>query len=113
MGRAVAVERDDFLAEVTHAEHQAREAGFFQQADLMGEKRLPRDLEEKFGHFLGDRAEAFGQTAREDGDRKIGRLGRRGRHGRLGGRGYLPLTRRLIVVKIARSSFASWHSQAR
>ena len=48
-----------------------------QQADLVREKRLPRDLHEELGNFFGDRPQPRGQTPGKD------RYGKVGRHGRL------------------------------
>ena len=55
------------------AEDEPGEAVLLQQAELMGEERLARDLDQQLRNLFGDRAQALGQAAGEDGDGKIGR----------------------------------------
>ncbi|WP_231962354.1 hypothetical protein [Opitutus sp. GAS368] len=52
-------------------EHDMREAGLFEQAQLVGEERLARDLDEQLGDFLRDGPEPGGEAAREDGDGEV------------------------------------------
>ena len=82
---AVAVEVDDLLTQVADAEDEVSEAGGFEQAKLVREKRFAGDLDEELGNFFGDGAEAGGHAAGKEGDGEgRGECGGEGR-GRRGG----------------------------
>jgi hypothetical protein len=68
---------DDFFAEITDAKDNVGEAGFLEQADLVGEKRFARDLDEEFGDFFGNRAESGREASGEEGDGELGCVGHR------------------------------------
>jgi hypothetical protein len=67
----VAVKLDDFLAKITDAKNDAREASFFEEANLMGEKWFTCDLDEELWDFFRDWTQASGESAGEQGDGKL------------------------------------------
>jgi len=71
------------LTQVADAEDEVSEAGGFEQAKLVGEKRFAGDLDEELGDFFRDGAEAGGHAAGQKGDgERSGRGGHwRGAHG--------------------------------
>jgi hypothetical protein len=54
------------------AEHDMREAGLFEQAQLVGEERLARDLNEQLGDFIRNRPQPRGEATGEKGDGQSG-----------------------------------------
>src|SRR5271165_1376657 len=68
---AVAVALDDPLAEVADAEDDVREAGLPYEPQLVGEEGFPRHLDQELGQLLRDRLQAGGETAGQDGHRKL------------------------------------------
>ena len=52
------------------ADHHARDARRAQQPQLMREKRLAVDFDQRLGNVFGERIEARAHTAGEDGDRQ-------------------------------------------
>lgn len=66
---AVAVEVDDLLTQVADAEDEVSEAGGFEQAKLVGEKRFAGDFDEELGDFsvMGRRRVAMPPARRATG----------------------------------------------
>ena len=74
--RAVTVLLNDHFAQIADAENNARKPIFLQEAELVRKERLPRHLNQKLRHLLGDRTKASSQAAGEEGDGQIGRRGK-------------------------------------
>jgi len=63
----IAVAVGDHFAEIAGANDDPGEAGLPEQTQLMGEKRLPRDVEQQFRDFLSDGPKAGSQATGKNG----------------------------------------------
>ena len=66
----IAIAVGDHLPKITHAKNNPGESGLAEKTQLMGEKRLPRDIKQQFGHLLGQRSQPGGEAPGEDGNWK-------------------------------------------